>query len=115
MGHIVHHAIVVTSWNGAHIDAAADYARGIGAIVAVQDGETVNGYRTLIVCPDGSKSGWRESDDGDSRRDLFVKYLRDMRYEDDSNTLEWVEVEYGSDDEAAKVTRHEWQKEEPQP
>lgn len=108
MGHILHHAIVVTSWSDVAIEAAAIAAREAGCRVIGPSEAAINGYRSILVCPDGSKSGWADSDDGDGCRDQFISYLRSCRYKDGSSSMEWVEVAYGGDDRTAEVSRHEW-------
>ena len=44
-----------------------------------------------------SKEGWDESDKGDDDRNIVVKILRSYEYEDGSNPLHWVEVQYHDD------------------
>jgi hypothetical protein len=110
MGYIRHNAIVVTSWDKALLDASLAKAKELG-LDATEPGKThVNGYRSFLICPDGSKEGWPESDDGDRARDAFVKWLYAQRHEDNSSSIEWVEVSYGSDDASARVERSEWRK-----
>ena len=109
MGQIVHHAIIVTSCDDKAIEKAHDYAKEIGcAVTDIVDSGT-NSYRSFLIAPDGSKSGWLSSQDGDDRRAAFVLWTAAQRHEDDSSPLEWCEIAYGSDDRAAKVERHEWQ------
>ena len=108
MGYIRHNAIVVTSWNAAMIEAAACRARNMGLTVLGPSAEAMNNYRTLLVCPDGSKEGWEESDQGDQRRITFRDWLNEQRYEDGSTRLHWVELAYGSDDANATVEAHAW-------
>lgn len=110
MGYIRHNAIVVTSWSAAAIDAAASRAREIGLTVLGPSESVVNGYRTLLVCPDGSKEGWEDSNLGDKRRDAFSSWLYSHRHSDESSPFEWVEIHYGSDDGLANVERHAWSK-----
>lgn len=109
MGYIRHNAIVVTSWNNEAIEAAACRARNIGLTVLGPSCETVNNYKTLLVCPDGSKEGWADSDVGDQRRSDFREWLNTHRYEDGSTCLHWVEICYGSDDADATIEAHAWQ------
>lgn len=108
MGYMRHNAIVVTSWKAEAIEAAACRARNLGLTVIVQNEEAINGYRTLLVCPDGSKEGWNESDQGDKQRSDFRDWMNTQRYEDGSSNLEWVEISYGSDDRTAKVEATAW-------
>jgi len=50
-----------------------------------------NGYRTVILVPDGSKEGWPESDDGDSTGASFIDFIE----KDESGFWDWIEVGYG--------------------
>lgn len=109
MGHIVHHAIVVTTWDAKLARMAQKFAKNdLGCAVTGVTESGTNRYLSFMVCPDGSKSGWEESDNGDTRRNEFVKWLHEQRYEDGSSPFAWCEVKYSSDDGAAEVTRHEW-------
>lgn len=108
MGYIRHNAIVVTSWDGGHMDVAAEEAKKLGLQVLGPSEEATNGYRSLLVCPDGSKEGWEESNAGDANRAEFCKWMDEHRFEDGSTCLEWVEISYGSDDREAAVERHAW-------
>jgi len=108
MGYMRHNAIVVTSWNTGAIEAAACRARNIGLTVIGPSVELINGYRTILVCPDGSKDGWKESDQGDKRRADFRDWMRAQQYEDGSSNLELVEVAYGSDDRTAEIEATAW-------
>lgn len=104
MGYIAHNAIVVTCWSDETIEAAADYARGLGFEVAGPTADKCNGYRSILLAPDGSKEGWQTSEYGDKRRDAFVAWMKQQT----DHYFEWVEVRYGNDDETATLVRHEW-------
>jgi hypothetical protein len=104
MGYIKHHAIVVTGWEREHLENAAQKAAELEMTVIGPGAEVVNGYSTMLVCPDGSKEGWEESAAGDLRRARFMDWLRLQ------DCFEWAEVAYGSDDENATVEHHAWQK-----
>lgn len=108
MGYIKHDAIIVTSWNDEAIIAARDAATRCCLQAIGPCAPMVNGYRTMLVCPDGSKEGWTNSDDGDSQRAEFIDYLRGIKYEDGSSCLEWVAVAYGNDDRKASISDHAW-------
>lgn len=114
MGHTTHHAIVVTSYDERDINAARDAAMGIGLSVTPVVESPVNGYHTFLVVPDGSKTGWADSDQCDAERAGFKTWLRGCRFEDGSSPFSWVEVEYSSDDQSALVASHEWQDQQEQ-
>lgn len=100
MSYYRHHAIVVTSWSADAINAAADKARGLAMNVVGPEGSVgCNGYQSFMVCPDGSKENWGDSDRGDAKRDSLVDWLEDQL------SLNWVEVEFGGDQGGAKVVR----------
>jgi len=98
MGHITHHAIIVTTFDKPKAEAARRKARTIFPEVSSIVKCTVNSYFSFLIPPDGSKSGWNESDLGDQRRAKFIAWLDEQAYEDGSTAYEWIEVQYGSDD-----------------
>lgn len=102
MGYIRHNAIVVTSWKS--LEYVAQKARELGAQVVGPSESAINGYSSLLICPDGSKEGWSDSDKGDERRAALREFMNTQRYED----YEWAEVSYGSDDQSATVVHHAW-------
>jgi len=97
MGYIMHHAIVVTSWKKEAIDDAHDKADSLGLLITPVVEGKLNGYRSFLVCPDGSKEGWADSDEGDVQRGLFVEWLRSQCCEDGGSYVDWTEVNYGED------------------
>lgn len=96
MGVIQHNAVIATTWDYKFYERLkglidAGYLQGYFFC-----GEpVVNGYRTIVLLPDGSKEGWVESDRGDEQRKNFIRCLESFAYEDDSNCWSWVEVSYG--------------------
>lgn len=108
MGYMRHHAIVVTSWNREHLEAAfVEAARlfaGTEAKVSPPTAQGSNGYRSFFVAPDGSKEGWNESDAADLARDKLVAFLREGKT---AGRLwaAWVEVQFGDEDRETKVCR----------
>lgn len=110
MGHVTHNAIIVTSWNEKLIKAAKRKAKALGLQCTSIVESNVNNYGSLLVSTDGSKCGWPDSDIGDNRRAEFKQWMKEQRHEDNSSSLEWAEVEYGSDDRAACVVEHEWKR-----
>lgn len=97
MGHIVHHAIVVTSFDRKAIDKAHAQAVQLGFMVAGPLDSNVNREYSLLLGPDGSKSGWEDSDEGDVRREAFRSWLSGEIDEDGGSYYRWVEVRYGDD------------------
>ena len=110
MGYMQHHAIIVTSWNEARVAEAhtkahelfdvpgsPGYSAATASITPVTE-ETMNGYVSFMVAPDGSKEGWDHSDAGDAARAAFIEWLRAQCHEDGSSKLDWVEVQFGDDE-----------------
>jgi len=96
MGYMRHHAIVVTSWDRERLDEAhAEASRIFADVTSIATG-TAEGYQSFLIPPDGSKEGWRESDEGDDRRHEFLAWLEIRRYDGDAR-LQWVEVQFGDD------------------
>lgn len=108
MGHVLHHAIVVTSWDEQKIQEAHAKAVEIECTATPIIESPVNGYRSFMVAPDGSKEGWDESDNGNDRRLRFTDWLREQSDDEGSSRLEWVEISYGSDDRDANIESHQW-------
>ncbi len=52
----------------------------------------VNGYQSFFIPPDGSKERWDASDEGNRRRDEFIKWLKSRKA-----LVDWVEVQFGDD------------------
>ncbi len=105
MGYMRHHAIVVTSSAPKLLKAAHVKAVELGMSVTGITPEVTNGYSSFLVAPDGSKEGWAESDAGDVRRDQFTAWLDDQRYDDDSTSLGWVEVQFDDDEHETAIVR----------
>lgn len=56
-----------------------------------------NGQCTFFIAPDGSKEGWSPSDNADSARAEFVKWLKN------ESDCDFVEVRFGGDDNASEI------------
>ena len=100
MGYHRHHAIVVTAWADRYIEpahrAALDIFSDTPAKVTPITPAGVNGYRSFLVAPDGSKEGWDDSDLGDAARKAFIEWLQKAAQGDIYTS--WAEVEFGGDD-----------------
>lgn len=91
----------------AHEEALQVFERhGLTELVGEIVRGVVNNARSFFVAWDGSKEGWDESDRGDKARAEFVAWLRAQAYGDGSSPLDWVEVQYGGDDQEALVLAH---------
>lgn len=106
MGYIRHHAIVVTGTYENWIELAHNEAKGLGLHVSEIVDSELNGTRSILVAPDGSKEGWQESGTGDFLRDNFKEWLRSCRYSDGSSPLAWAEIQYGDDEGETKIVSH---------
>ncbi|HEV8716163.1 MAG TPA: hypothetical protein VGX03_25475 [Candidatus Binatia bacterium] len=98
MGYMQHHAIIVTSCINEKFSAAYKKAKELFPKVSDPVPSGTNGYYSFFIPPDGSKEGWEASDAGDERRRIFRGWLNSQAYEDGSNSLKWVEVQYGDDE-----------------
>lgn len=116
MGYMVHHMIVVTSWDQELIQEAYAKAQEIfggkdesGRFLAITPIITspVNFYYSFFIPTDGSKEGWDDSDAGDNKRQEFVDWLNQQRFEDQSTSLDWALVQYGDDDRDNRILRHD--------
>lgn len=107
MGYTRHHAIIVTSYRPDVIDSAHSKATAIFGIVSAILKSRHEVYYSFFIPPDGGNDGGEWSDGGDALRDQFVDWLNGQRFEDGSNPLAWVEVQYHDDEGVNKVTRHE--------
>ena len=100
MGYIAHHAIIVTGtqWGEENIDTAHEIALKVfdnsACCVTPIFKSGVNGYRTFMVTPDGSKEGWIESDECDVLRSNFFDELE----QHPDMYVDAVLVRYGGDD-----------------
>jgi hypothetical protein len=108
MGYMAHHAIVVTSWHEGRIIEAHGRAVSIGLRPTAVTDEAINGYRSFLIPPDGSKEGWDDSDAGDAKRDAFMDIIdKDFAYDDGSNSVEFVCVRFGGDETGEATVERE--------
>ena len=107
MGYMRHHAIIVSTWDEGMLNEAHDIASRIFPVVSDILDSAENGEKSFFIPPDGSKEGrqWEASRIGDAHREEFVEWLIEQEYEDGSNTLGWVEVQYADDDLDTRIVR----------
>lgn len=105
MGYMIHHSIVVTSWNAKSLAESHDFAVASGACVSPIVAAKVNGIGSFLVAPDGSKEDWEESDSGDEQRESIKAFLASKACSDRSTALAWFEVSF-PEDERPKVAAH---------
>ena len=92
MGYIKHNAIIVTSYlENNEINQAHEEASKLEMSVSNIVGPAINGFKSFLIGPDGSKEGWESSKEGDIQREKFKAYLS-------LTGLHWIEVRYGGDD-----------------
>ncbi|MBK8434452.1 MAG: hypothetical protein IPL28_25580 [Chloroflexi bacterium] len=99
---------MITSFDGGRIANAAAFAQGIGLDVLGPSDPAMNGYRSLLICPDGSKEGWPDSDKGDERREEMREWLDSHKDADGSSAFSWVEFSFSPDDHTADLVAHAW-------
>ena len=105
MGHMRHHAIIVTSWDAALMEEAYERAAELFPVVSPLLDSEINGYQTIFIPPDGSKEGWDESNAGDERRHKFLDWLKQRNSERGGEFYKYVEVQYGDDEGHNLITR----------
>ena len=107
MGYIKHHGIAVTSSIDELIKEAHTQAKSIFKYRTseILNSET-NGYKSFFIAPDGSKEGWGESNNGNDKRETFVKWVNEKAYEDGSNSISFCEFFYGEDNGYSEVENH---------
>jgi len=114
MGYLKHHSIVVTGWDSEKVKEAHQKAKeifekkfsiepfnlpfGTRIISNILDG-LMNDQTSFFIAPDGSKEGWKTSDNGDEARKEFVDWLKVQ------NACDYVEVVFGGDDDEEKIIR----------
>ena len=104
MGYINHRATIITYFN--FPDKEPDLLRNFIASLPKESQEklivrdaAVNGYRLLIIPPDGSKEGWRESDETDTLADLIVERATHTK----GVFADCVTVAFGGDEPSARI------------
>lgn len=95
MSYVKHNAIIVTSCLEDRLEQARGKAIQLDLTVTPCVRSTINGYETFVIVPDGSKEGWDESEVGDRKREMFLKWIESQSYEDGSSPFDVVHVEYG--------------------
>jgi hypothetical protein len=97
MGLMQHDAVVATTWKEECFYRVLRVVNSWGYPYRFLDSaaSVQNGYRTILLTPDGSKEGWTESDRGDSLRTRFINLLHEDNYEDGTSPWSWVEVSWG--------------------
>jgi hypothetical protein len=107
MGYIKHHAIVVTTSIDELIKTAHEKAKEIfETTVSEIIPSKINGYKSFLIAPDGSKEGWSESDTGNVNRKSFIDWVNAQAYEDGSNSLSYCEFFYGEDNGYSEIVSH---------
>lgn len=97
MGYMRHNAIIVTTCFKDALVEAANEATKLGFHVLGPSDPAINGYMSILVCPDGSKEGWPESEYYDKQRAAYRMWLDFKKYGDSDSCYEWVEVSYNNE------------------
>lgn len=109
MGYMRNHMIAVScgDYNGEFREALKK-AKELFGYEPPHSPTVTNGIRTLFIYPDGSKEGWETSNEGDEKRDEFKYWLKTYRTpgEFGYNPFDWVEVQYGDDNQETLITDH---------
>ena len=105
MGYIRHHAIIVTSADQTALKQAHAKAVEIFKDIAPITPESMNGYASFLIAPDGGKEGRERSDQGDAARDTFIAWLEQWRNADGFTELDYAEVQFGDDEGVSLLLR----------
>lgn len=97
MGYIRHDAIVVTSCQGEAIEEAHSLAVELHLKPTAVTPEAINGYRSFLIPPDGSKEGWSDSDDGDETRAVWKAMALERFNDETGKWIYWVHIQYAGD------------------
>lgn len=98
MGYHRHHAIIVTSWDDKAINAAHEKAIEIFERPITEITEPVmNGFKSFLIAPDGSKEWWGTSDEYDEKRKEYMQWAQKAWYELNL-WIDAVEVCFGGDE-----------------
>jgi hypothetical protein len=85
MGYIVHDYILITHWDceelkKVHKEICRIWKKYFDtSSVSSVIHSPINGYGTILICPDGSKEGWTESNYGDAARADILNYLKKQK------------------------------------
>lgn len=107
MGYQRHHAILVTTCKYPYAYSAHQAAEAIFETVSPIMESAINEHYTFLIPPDGSYEDRDESNVGDDRRDKYIEWLKQQTFEDGSSPYDWVEIQYGDDEDENIVTRAE--------
>ncbi len=101
MGTIRHTAIVITSNVGEQLDQAASIALALGLQIVGPSTAAKNLYRSMLVCPDGSKLGLDDSEGAKEKRRKLCWQLSSI--DPAGVSLSWVEINFGGDGDDAMI------------
>ena len=100
MGYTNHQTIIVTTYRleyieEAHRKAKEIFTQKISEILRAP----VNDWYTFIIPTDGSKEGWEDSQVGDTQREAFKNWVKEMGFSDESNRYTCIELSYDEEGE----------------
>lgn len=98
MGYIRHNAVLVTYWDDKHpkLQAAIDNLPDEARRCIHTHKHPSNFLYTTLYLPDGSKEGWKTSDDHDEWRQAFIDAANQL-------DMEVLELRFGGDDDAVEA------------
>ncbi|MGF1957357.1 hypothetical protein [Enterococcus casseliflavus] len=97
MGFVKHNSMIVTVSPGGTEMLPQVYKKAqdlFGNLVSNIIISPCNGYKTFFIATSGSKHGWEEQIIHKSKRQVLEDYIDSLRYEDDSNSILFVDVSY---------------------
>ena len=110
MGITNHNAIIATTWKKEEFERIEEWILRLPEIedITEPDGSVrtrrpfvfgptgmTNGFRTIVMVPDGSNEGCLESGHFNDIRDRFIAEMEKANYPDGSSAWKYVEVSFG--------------------
>lgn len=97
MGTIHNHAVIATTWSQEEFLKVREWADKLDPCwrrLFLFSNKNINDSMTVVMVPDGSKEGWKDSDFGDRLRSEFLTHLSKLNSEG-FTSWDFLEVEYG--------------------
>ena len=108
MGEIKHHAIIVTGHSSLQMKKVHKRAKSIFGELASSICNQNGSYKSFLIAPDGGKEGRDRSNDGDRKREEFLRWLSDKIWVENFY-VNYCVVVYGCDAQDSWIEKSlEW-------
>ena len=101
MGYIRHDAVIVTS--GKSLTDCHEKAVEFCGDLVSEVIHSINGQESFFIAPDGSKEGWFESDNAESNRQHFLRWLKENSGDEHSFWPDYLFLNFGGDGNEAVI------------